>query len=55
MKSVIIENFLDENYECVSKLYKFNKRNVGYINFPMFAVYENPIDFPNKKERARSY
>jgi hypothetical protein len=48
MKSVVIENFLNENYEFVNNLYKFNKRKDGYITFPIFAVYENPVDFPNK-------
>lgn len=48
MNSVIIGNFLNENYEYVSKLYRFNRRNKGYTTFPIFAVYENPVDFPNK-------
>jgi len=48
MKSEVIENFLNENYEHVNKFYKFSKRKRGYITFPIFAVYENPVDFPNK-------
>lgn len=47
MKSVIIENFLNENYEHVNKLYRFNRRK-GHTTFPIFAVYENPVDFHNK-------
>lgn len=46
MKSIVIENFLDENYNYLDKIYKFNKRK-NYM-FPLFVIYENPIDFPGK-------
>lgn len=48
MKSVIIENFLNENYKYINKLYKFSRSIEGYSTFPIFAVYEKPVDFPDK-------
>jgi hypothetical protein len=46
MKSISLDNFNGANYQIVKKIYV--PATFGYFNLPLFAIYENPKDFPNK-------
>lgn len=46
IKSVILENFKGTNLSHVKEI--CTPVTIGLLNFPLFAVYEKPEDYPDK-------
>ena len=44
--SLVLHDFHNKDHACVKKIFK--KSIGGYSSVPLFVVYENPKDFPDK-------